>query len=96
MRAIFELYLDLRCVSRLRQALEHQGTRSKAWISSTGGAIGGNAFSKGALYHLLKNRIYLGETTHKGKVYPGEHDAIVAQELFDAVQTVLGDNRLAR
>lgn len=95
-RAIFELYLDLRCVSRLRQALERQGMRSKAWVSSTGRAVGGNAFSKGALYHLLKNRIYLGETTHKGKVYVGEHEAIVSQELFDAVQAALGENRLAR
>jgi site-specific DNA recombinase len=95
-RAIFGLYLELRCVSRLKQALERKGMRSKAWVSSTGRSVGGNAFSKGALYHLLKNRVYLGETAHKGKIYAGEHQAILSQEMFDAVQATLGENRLAR
>lgn len=95
-RAIFKLYLELRCVGRLKQTLERQNVRSKAWVSSTGRSVGGNAFSKGALYHLLKNRIYLGETTHKGKVYAGEHQAILPQDLFDDVQKTLEENRLAR
>jgi site-specific DNA recombinase len=95
-RAIFELYLELRCVSRLKRALEQKGMHSKAWVSSTGRSVGGNSFSKGALYHLLKNRVYLGETAHRGKVYPGEHQAILSQEMFDAVQVRLEENRLAR
>jgi site-specific DNA recombinase len=95
-RAIFGFYLELRCVSRLKQALERKGMRSKAWVSSTGRSVGGNSFSKGALYHLLKNRVYLGETAHRGKVYAGEHQAILPQEMFDAVQATLGENRLAR
>lgn len=42
--------------------------------------------NRGALYCLLKNRLYLGETVHKGTPYPGEHKAIVSVSLFDAVQ----------
>ena len=95
-RTIFGLYLELRCVSRLKQTLERKGMTSKAWISSSGRPVGGNAFSKGALYHLLKNRVYLGETAHKGKVYVGEHQAIVPPDLFDAVQKTLEENRLDR
>lgn len=42
---------------------------------------------------LLKNRVYLGETTHKGNSYPGEHKGIVARELFDAVEERLASSR---
>ena len=46
---------------------------------------------RSALYLILNNRTYLGETTHKGASYPGEHDAIVPRALFDAVQERLAE-----
>src|SRR4051794_2141606 len=39
------------------------------------------------------NRVYLGEINHKGSSYPGEHAAIVARAVFDAVQEKLTANR---
>lgn len=93
-RAIFRLYLELRCVRRLKQAQDQLNLRSKSWVTSAGRLAGGKSFSKGALYYLLKNRGYLGETIHKGKVYPGEHEAIVPPDLFQAVQALLEANRL--
>jgi site-specific DNA recombinase len=45
---------------------------------------------------MLQNRIYRGEITHKGASYPGEHPAIVEQGLWDHVQAVLTENRIAR
>jgi len=45
---------------------------------------------------MLQNRIYRGETTHKGSVYPGEHDAIVDQALFHQAQKTLAENRTDR
>jgi site-specific DNA recombinase len=47
-------------------------------------------------YDLLSNRLYLGETAHKGVWYPGEHEAIVDPHLFDQVQEVLAMNRVAQ
>ena len=44
------------------------------------------------MFHLLKNRIYRGEIVHKSNAYPGEHKAIVAQDLWDKVQAKLADN----
>ena len=38
----------------------------------------------------------MGEATHKGNAYPGEHSAIVDKPLWDAVQAVLAENRVAR
>jgi DNA invertase Pin-like site-specific DNA recombinase len=90
---IFRCYLDLGCVRALRDDLAAKRIVSKVWTSISGRAHGGTPFDRGALYCLLKNRIYIGETTHKGKSYPGEHKGIVAHELFDAVQERLASSR---
>jgi site-specific DNA recombinase len=50
------------------------------------------SFGRGALYHLLRNRLYRGEVVHKGIVHPGEHQAIVDQDLWNAVQDKLTGN----
>ncbi len=44
---------------------------------------------RGALYQMLQNRIYRGEIAHKGSAYPGQHPAIVDQDLWDRVQATL-------
>ena len=44
------------------------------------------------MYHLLSNRIYRGFIVHKGRAYPGEHQAIVDEQLWDQVQALLADN----
>jgi site-specific DNA recombinase len=54
--------------------------------------LGGCSFGRGALYHLLRNRTYRGEVMHKGAVHPGEHEAIVGEELWTAVQAKLSAN----
>jgi site-specific DNA recombinase len=83
---IFQAYLAEGCVSRLQVYLENKDIRSKKRLSKTGNASGDNAFSRGALYSMLQNRIYLGEITHKDKSFPGQHPAIIDQDLWDRVQ----------
>jgi site-specific DNA recombinase len=56
-------------------------------ISGVGNRSGGASYSRGALYKILQNRMYLGEIHHRKQFYAGEHDAIVAQELWDRVET---------
>jgi site-specific DNA recombinase len=83
---IFQAYLGEGCVSKLRIYLEKKDIRSKKRLSKTGNASGDNAFSRGSLYELLQNRIYLGEIVHKGASFPGKHPAIIDQDLWDRVQ----------
>jgi hypothetical protein len=45
---------------------------------------------------MLNNRVYLGEAVHKGTSYPGEHDAIIDRELWDAVRTILKESPRVR
>jgi len=91
-RLIFARYLAHGCVSKLRDELDPQGVRSKQRVLTSGRVLGGCSFGRGALYHLLRNRIYLGEVVHKGVVYPGEHEAIVDEELWMAAQARLNGN----
>lgn len=83
---IFQAYLSEGCVSKLQVYLDKNNIRSKKRLSKTGNASGDNAFSRGALYELLQNRIYLGEIVHKGASFPGQHPAIIDPTLWDRVQ----------
>jgi site-specific DNA recombinase len=95
-RLIFRQYLALGCVAKLRAELDRRGIRSRQRVLTSGRVFGGCSFGRGALYHLLKNRIYRGEVVHKGTTYPGEHNAIVDEELWNAVQARLTANRNVR
>ncbi|WP_174299566.1 recombinase family protein [Caulobacter sp. S45] len=88
-RSIFRRYLELRSVHILRAELAAAGVRSKSWTTSNGRCMGGASFSRSALFHLLKNRVYLGVVKHGGEAYPGLHAAIVDAQLFAAVQASL-------
>lgn len=85
-RHIFTRYLELGSVHALQRDLEARGIHSKLHVTARGRRMGGLKFSRGALFHLLRNRVYLGQITHKGEVHDGEHEAIVDAELFDQVQ----------
>ena len=41
---------------------------------------------------MLQNRLYRGEIVHNGQSYPGEHEPIIDQPLWDAVQAQLAGN----
>ena len=95
-RAIFERYLELGSVHKLVADLAERGVVSKVRQNADGDASGGQPLSRGALFHLLKNRIYRGEITHKDLVYPGLHEAIVPADIFERTQLLLNDHRRER
>ncbi len=95
-RHIFRTYLELGSVHLLERKLDEEGIRSKRWTSLAGRTIGGQRFSRGALFHLLRNQTYLGMIPHKSEVHPGMHPAIVDADLFDAVQQRLDANARRR
>jgi len=68
---------------------------SKIRVSRKGIRSGGQSFSRGALYELLSNPIYIGEIRHKQERHPGQHDAILDRKLWEKVQRHL-QNRVAR
>jgi site-specific DNA recombinase len=96
-RHIFNHYVALGTGRALIEELRADGYRTRVRPRSKGGPpIGGVPFERGMLFSMLANRIYLGEIVHKGTGQPGEHDAIVEQSLWDAVQQLLQANRVSR
>ena len=95
-RSISRRYAELGSVRLLKEELEARGIKSKSWTSASGRLIGGKPFSRGALYLMLRNRIYRGEVVHNGQSHPGEHKPIIDQPLWDAVQAQLAGNTAER
>jgi len=79
---IYQHYLELRSVRLLRDDLDRNGIVSKVRISKSGNRAGGKVFSRGALYELLSNPIYIGEIRHRKERHPGQHEPIVDRELW--------------
>jgi site-specific DNA recombinase len=95
-RKLFRMYLELGCVAKLKAQLDRDGVKSKARLSPSGMKSGGMSYSRGSLYCLLQNPIYLGKIQHRDATYAGEHDAIIPQELWDRVQERLSTNNKVR
>jgi DNA invertase Pin-like site-specific DNA recombinase len=95
-KKIFRLYLKLGCVAKLKAQLDQDDVKSKERLSASGVKSGGMSYSRGALYTLLQNRIYLGKIPHREATYAGEHDAIIPQDLWDKVQDRLTANNKVR
>jgi len=85
-RRIFEQFVACRSTTEVVRWLAAEGITSRK----------GTPFTKQALWKQLNNRLYLGEISHKGKFHPGQHAAIIDQELWNAVQAVFADNLNAR
>jgi site-specific DNA recombinase len=90
-RHIFERYLELGSVRLLKADLDRRGIVSAAKASRKGKIRGGKSFSRGALYSLLSNPIYVGEIRHKKERHPGQHRPIVSRERWERVQQRLSD-----
>jgi site-specific DNA recombinase len=90
-RHIYQRYLELRSVRLLRDDLDRRGIVSKIRVSKSGNRTGGKVFSRGALYELLSNPIYIGEIRHRKERHPGQHEPILDREIWERVQRQLGD-----
>src|SRR5467141_727164 len=91
-RCIFALYRELGCVRRVKQEADRLGLRTKHRTTASGTERGGRSFSRGHIYHLLSNPIYIGEIAHKGQLYPGQHPALIDAEAWTAVRDQLVTN----
>ncbi len=82
-KIIYDKYLELKSVHKLKTYLDESNIRSKS----------GKVFSKGNLYKILSNKIYIGLIRHKNNVYNGEHKQIIDFETFEKVQKIIEQNR---
>ena len=91
-RSLFRRYLEAGSVVRLKQQLDAEGFRLPVRIDGAGRSTGGGLLSRGHIYKILSNPIYVGRIAHKGQVHEGQHPPIVDQDLWDQVQQCLRDH----
>ncbi len=95
-RYIFKRYLELQSFAQLVEDLDQKGIVTKRRAAKVTKYQGGIPFTYGPLAHFLKNRLYVGETGHKDKWFPGEQQAIVDRKTFDQVQQLLKSKAAGR
>ena len=89
-RRIFDRFAKTGSALAVARELNAAGEVTKRRVC-TSGPRGGMAWTKGAIYKVLANRIYLGDAVHKGAAYPGEHTAIVDQRTWEKVHAVMAE-----
>jgi hypothetical protein len=91
-RRIFALYRELGCVRRVKEEADRLGLRTKCSTTANGTERGGKSFSRGHLYTLLSNPIYIGQIAHKGELHPGQQPALIDDESWSTVRDQLATN----
>jgi site-specific DNA recombinase len=95
-RGLFKRYLEVGSVPRLKERLDAEDIRLPIRIDGKGRSTGGGLFSRGHIYKIFSNPIYIGQIAHKGVVHEGQHPAIIEREVWDKVQRSLEDNLSAK
>ncbi len=89
---IFRMYLEQQSALTVAKELNDRGWRTKQWTTRKGIVRGGKWFTKDAVYNLLSNVTYTGKIQYKSEVHNGEHAAIIDDETFEKVQSLLERN----
>ena len=91
-RDLFRRYLEIGSVVRLKAALDQENVRLPTRTDGRGKTTGGGLISRGHLYKILSNPIYVGLLTHEDQVHEGLHDPIVDHESWNRVQRLLAEH----
>ena len=91
-RRLFRGYLEAGSATRLKQTIDTENLRLPVRIDGAGRSTGGGLISRGHLYKILSNPIYVGRIAHKGQVHEGQHPPIIDHDLWDQVRQSLKDH----
>ncbi|MCV2890229.1 recombinase family protein [Ruegeria aquimaris] len=84
---LFTLYAEHGCLRQVADIATAEGMRSKRRVCANGTTSGNHLLSRGQIYYLLRNPVYLGQIRHKDKIWPGQHAAIIENDLWNRVQS---------
>lgn len=91
-RHIFRRFAEVGSGLTIARELNSKGITTKSWVTRDGTLRPGKPWNASLIYRILSNRTYLGQTIHKGESYPGEHEPIVTQSMWDAAHATLTAN----
>ena len=70
---MFEKYLEYKSPLAVSKLMEEAGMK---------------IFTRSSIDRMLQNPIYIGKINHHGTLYDGQHEAIISETIFDAVQKI--------
>ena len=77
-RNIYENYILYRSVVKVYEELKNKNIADEKGIP----------FSKSEIWQILRNATYTGKVKFAKKVYPGNHQAIISEEMFNLAQEI--------
>ncbi len=95
-KLIFNQYLKLKSVRALADFLFAGNIKTPQRVSKKGRIYGDKEYSRGHLYKILNNPIYIGMVRHKDKVYEGQHEGIIDKAVFEYAQELLNRQAVLR
>ena len=91
-RSVFRLYLEHGSVRLVKVEADRLGLTTKLRQTEEVRMRGDRPLSRGYIYKLLGNPLYVGRIPHKGQTYEGQHAAIIDKETWEAAQAKLAGN----
>jgi len=90
---IFDLYRQQHSLSLVVAELIRRRWTTKSRKSQAGKVHSGRPFTKASVRSLLTNATYIGKVEHRGVIYPGEHVAVVDEQVWQEVNLELRAGR---
>ena len=81
-KRIFERFNTEKSMTKIVQDLNEQDIRTKR----------NSKFCKQSVYKILHNRTYIGEISHKGESFPGQHKSLIDQVTWNRTQAILSED----
>lgn len=92
-RRVFELSKELRSAAKVAGALNAEGLRTpERTVKSRRGnemVVGGKRFIPNKIKVIVTNPLYKGVVHHNGEDYPGEHEPLVSEKLWQEANDAL-------
>ncbi|MBP5542906.1 MAG: recombinase family protein [Kiritimatiellae bacterium] len=85
-RFIFRRFIETQSLKQVGRELEEHGLQPKH----------GKSWNTQILYRLLNNYAYIGKVKYSGQVVEGEHEAIVSEDDWAEVQSLMEERSLAK
>jgi DNA invertase Pin-like site-specific DNA recombinase len=92
-RTIFALYIEHRVLPPVVDHLQLRQWTTKRWTTKAGKLHVGRPLAQQDVLALLTNRIYTGKVHCQGQTYPGEHAAIIEEQVWHRVQRMLPEKQ---
>ncbi|QNM82597.1 recombinase family protein [Sphingomonas sabuli] len=87
-RWMFRRYLEAKSYVTVSRELARRGVLRRSRVSKRGNFVRGRGISASSVWNMLGNPLYAGQVRNKGNCYPGIHDAIIPEDLWEDVQAL--------